>query len=184
MKSSIDSRQPGLKSRILNALIGVAVSGVAVGVSLLTPSAASAQAAYGSYLGFGGSVGFTDGGVDGGGTAGGLIAVRYRLLEAPISLRGQLLISEATAFVPTVSYDIPLDWQTDLYLGAGVALQDSDTSSSPVGNQTAFVLQPGVDYSFPYSNLVVFGNAIIAFDAYKDSNDTAASVQAGVGVRF
>jgi hypothetical protein len=185
MNDSIGLKQPGLKARAFASFAGIALSSIVAGVGLLlTPSAASAQAAYGSYIGFGGSVGLTDGGIDGGSSSGGLISVRYRFLEAPISLRGQVLIGETTAFVPTVSYDIPLDWQTDVYLGAGVAIQDSNSNTSPLGNQTAFVLQPGVDYNFPYSNLVVFGNAIIAFDAYKDSNDNAASVQAGVGVRF
>jgi hypothetical protein len=31
---------------------------------------------------------------------------------------------------------------------------------------------------------VLFGNAVIAFDAYKNSNNTAASLQGGVGLRF
>lgn len=165
---------------------GIVMSSLMLGVGLVlsAPSEASAQAAYGSYIGIGGSVGLTDGGTDDGSSAGGVIAARYRFLRSPISLRGQVLISDSTAFVPTVSYDIPINWQTDFYIGAGAAIQDSDEESSPIGNQTAFVLQPGIDYSFPYSNLVVFGNAIIAFDAYKDSNDTAASVQAGMGVRF
>ncbi|XPM60809.2 MAG: hypothetical protein EDM05_028060 [Leptolyngbya sp. IPPAS B-1204] len=102
----------------------------------------------------------------------------------PISIRAQALIGETTAFVPTVSYDVPLNWHTDAYIGMGAAFQDSNESASPVGNQTSFVLQPGIDHTFPYSNVVLFGNAIIAFDAYKNSNDTAASIQGGVGVRF
>lgn len=170
----------------LSSAWGVALGSLAVGVgiTLLNPTAVSAQAAYGSYIGVGGSVGLTDGGMDGGDSAGGVIAVRYKFLEAPVSLRGQVLIGEATAFVPTVSYDIPLSWQTDFYLGAGAAIQDSDTSYSPIGNQTSFVLQPGFDFTLEDSNLVIFTNALIAFDAYKNSNDTAASIQAGVGVNF
>jgi hypothetical protein len=151
---------------------------------LVVPASASAQAAYGSYIGVGGTIGLSDGGTDNDVTGGGVIAMRYRFLRAPISLRGQLLISDATAFVPTISYDVPLSWQTDAYIGLGAAIQDSDNDASPVGDQTAFVIQPGIDYVFPDSNLVVFGNAIIAFDAYKNSNDTAAAIQAGVGVNF
>jgi hypothetical protein len=183
MKNFISSQQSksGLVLRC-GMLMGSLLFGA--GLILSTPSEASAQAAYGSYIGVGGSVGLSDGGNDDGSSSGGVIAARYRFLRSPISLRGQVLISDSTAFVPTVSYDIPINWQTDFYIGAGAAIQDSEEDSSPVGNQTAFVLQPGIDYSFPYSNLVVFGNAIIAFDAYKDSNDTAASVQAGLGVRF
>ncbi|MBI4782339.1 MAG: hypothetical protein HY785_13615 [Oscillatoriophycideae cyanobacterium NC_groundwater_1537_Pr4_S-0.65um_50_18] len=162
------------------ALFGLALFGFGVSA----PSA-SAQAAYGSYIGVGGTVGLSDGPNNEGSSAGGVVAVRYRLLEVPLSLRAQALISDRTAIVPTVSYDVPLNWQTDAYIGAGVVFQGGDeNSTSPLGNQTAFVVQPGIDYNFPYSDLVLFGNAIIAFDAYKDGGGTAASVQGGLGVRF
>jgi hypothetical protein len=153
---------------------------------VLTAPAAVAQAAYGSYVGAGVAFGLTDGSDNEGSETSGLIAVRYRLLELPISLRAQAMIfSDTIAIVPTVSYDIPLNWQTQAYVGAGVAFQDGgEDSTSPIGNQTSFVIQPGVDYSLPYSNLVIFGNAIIAFDAYRESGGTAASVQGGVGLRF
>jgi hypothetical protein len=36
----------------------------------------------------------------------------------------------------------------------------------------------------PNSNTVLFGNAIIAFDAYRNGGGTALSVQGGVGLRF
>ncbi|MFM7424745.1 MAG: hypothetical protein ACKO7W_07120 [Elainella sp.] len=170
-----------LKSRL--PWFGAALLGGALGFLLTAPSA-SAQAAYGSYIGIGGSFGATDGPTGDGTSGGGVIAFRYKFLEVPISIRAQALIGQSTAFVPTVSYDVPLNWQTDAYIGMGAAIQDSDQNTSPVGNQTSFVLQPGIDHSFPYSNLVLFGNAIIAFDAYKNSNDTAASIQGGLGVRF
>ncbi|MCU0567099.1 MAG: hypothetical protein MUF49_10935 [Oculatellaceae cyanobacterium Prado106] len=167
--------------------LGLAALGAiaTLAASLLSAPAASAQAAYGSYIGVGGSVGVTDGedGVEPR-RAGGVVAVRYRLLELPISIRAQALISDSTAIVPTVSYDIPLNWQTTAYIGAGAAIQNSDTSTSPVGNQTSFAIQPGIDFVFPYSNLVLFGNAVIAFDAYRESGGTAAAVQAGLGWNF
>jgi hypothetical protein len=167
----------------------MAGSAIALTAGLLLGNAepASAQAAYGSYVGIGGSIGLSDGsGANEDSSSGGVVAVRYRLPEdvAPFSLRAQVLISEATAFVPTVSYDVPLSWFTDVYLGAGVAIQDAETDTSPVGNQTSFVLQPGIDHRIPRSRMVVFGNAVIAFDAYRDSGDAAASLQGGVGLRF
>jgi hypothetical protein len=155
-----------------------------VGLVLSLPAAASAQAAYGSYIGIGGSFGVTDNPNGDGGSGGGVIAFRYKFLELPMSVRAQALIGESTAFVPTVSYDVPINWHTDAYIGIGAAIQDSNEKTSPIGNQTSFVLQPGIDHTFPYSNVVLFGNAIIAFDAYKNSSGTAASVQGGVGVRF
>ncbi|MEO1377310.1 MAG: hypothetical protein AAFW70_24115 [Cyanobacteria bacterium J06635_10] len=139
---------------------------------------AQAQVAYGSYVGVGPTVGVSDGT-----QVGGVLAVRYKLLETPVSFRTQALVGESTAVVPTVSYDFPLNWQTDAYLGAGLVLAGGDTPS-PVGNQISFALQPGVDYMVPNSNTVIFGNAIIAFDAYRDKGGTAVSVQGGVGLRF
>ncbi|MBD2603208.1 hypothetical protein H6G81_01390 [Scytonema hofmannii FACHB-248] len=139
---------------------------------------AQAQVAYGSYIGVGPTVGLSDGG-----QIGGVLAVRYKLLESPVSFRAQALIGQSTAVVPTVSYDVPLNWQTDAYLGAGLVLAGGDTPS-PVGNKISFALQPGVDYVVPNSNTVIFGNAIIAFDAYRNGGGTALSLQGGVGLRF
>ncbi|HEY9762222.1 MAG TPA: hypothetical protein V6D07_06825 [Trichocoleus sp.] len=148
---------------------------------------AQAQVAYGSYVGVGGAVGLTNDAATGNGSNfSGVISGRYRFLEMPVSLRAQaFLFGGNLAFVPTVSYDVPLNWNTDAYLGAGVSFASGgDNNPSPVGNKTAFVLQPGVDYMFPNSNLVAFGNAIFAFDAYQRGNNMAVSVQGGVGIQF
>ncbi|HEY9694595.1 MAG TPA: hypothetical protein V6D15_20535 [Oculatellaceae cyanobacterium] len=147
------------------------------------PQLASAQAAYGSYVGAGVSLGLNDSNGEGR-QLGGVIAARYKLQEIPFSVRTQALISgSSSAIVPTVSYDYPINWQTDAYLGAGLVLPVGDRAT-PVGDKTSFALQPGVDYSLPNSNTVVFGNAIFAFDAYRNGGGTAISVQGGVGVRF
>ncbi|RCJ26222.1 hypothetical protein A6770_26405 [Nostoc minutum NIES-26] len=157
----------------------VSVLGIGSVLSLAVGTqTAQAQVAYGSYVGIGPTVGFTDGI-----QIGGVLAFRYKLLESPISFRAQALIGNNTAVVPTVSYDFPLNWQTDAYLGAGLVLAGGG-GSSPVGDKISFALQPGIDYVVPNSNTVLFGNAIIAFDAYRDSGGTAVSVQGGVGLRF
>lgn len=170
-----------------NLLLGVDAlaklcMGLALGSMALPTQPAAAQAAYGSYVGVGPTFGITRG--DGGGRQiGGLIAIRYKLVEAPLSLRAQGLIGSSPAIVPTISYDLPLNWQTDVYLGAGVAFANGGTPS-PVGNKTSFALQPGIDYVIPNSSAVLFGNAIFAFDAYRRGGGTAISVQGGVGLRF
>ncbi|WP_017716507.1 hypothetical protein [Kamptonema formosum] len=159
-----------------------AVGLVALGTACLASAAppACAQAAYGSYVGVGGGFGVIS--RDGERQSSALIAIRYKVLEVPISLRAQaFLMGEGVALVPTVSYDIPLNWQTDTYVGAGVSFAGGET---PVGNKTGFAIQPGIDYSLPNSRLVVFGNAIIAFDAYREQGGTAFSLQGGVGLRF
>lgn len=170
-----------VKSAITMKYWQTLVSGLVAALSLsltLNIKPASAQVAYGSYVGVGPTVGITEDS-----QVGGVIAARYKLLKTPVSFRAQALIGRNTGVVPTVSYDVPLNWQTDAYLGAGVVLTGGNTSS-PVGNKISFALQPGVDYMVPNSNTVIFGNAIIAFDAYRDSSSTAVSIQGGVGLRF
>jgi hypothetical protein len=158
-------------------LVAILGTGAIMSV-LLQNQTAQAQVAYGSYVGIGPTVGLSKDS-----QIGGVLAVRYKLLETPVSFRTQALIGQGTAIVPTVSYDIPLNWQTDAYLGAGMVLTSGDTAS-PVGNKISFALQPGIDYIVPNSNMVIFGNAIIAFDAYRNSGGTALSLQGGVGLRF
>jgi hypothetical protein len=153
---------------------------------MLQPKVAEAQVAYGSYVGLGVGVGVTNAAQTGQGSGvQGLIAARYRFLEYPISVRGQaFLFGGNFAFVPTVSYDVPISWNADVYLGAGAAFNGGGNDPSVVGDKTAFVLQPGIDYMFPNSDLVAFGNAIFAFDAYQDGGNMAVSVQGGVGIQF
>lgn len=157
----------------------VAVLGINSVLSFaINTESAQAQVAYGSYVGVGPTVGLTDSI-----QVGGVLAFRYKLLESPISFRAQALVGQNTAVVPTVSYDLPLNWQTDAYLGAGLVLTGGN-SASPVGDKISFALQPGIDYVVPNSNTVLFGNAIIAFDAYRSGGGAAVSVQGGVGLRF
>jgi len=167
---------------VLSSVIGGAIAGLA---GALTATPANAQAAYGSYVGVGAAVGFTEDAATGDSeNFSGVIAGRYRFLRMPISVRAQAFIfGGGTAVVPTVSYDYPINWNLDIYLGAGVSFPIGD-DMTPVGDQTAFVLQPGVDYMFPNSNLALFGNAIIAFDAFRDGGNSAVSVQGGVGYQF
>jgi hypothetical protein len=150
---------------------------------LTQASPARAQAAYGSYVGLGAGFGLTSDANGDGADVSMVVAGRYKFLKIPMSVRGQLfLFGGSTAFVPTVSYDIPLNFQTDLYIGAGVSFAGGG-KPSPVGDQTAFVIQPGVDYAFPNSPVMVFGNAVIAINGYREGG-TAAAIQGGVGYRF
>lgn len=165
------------------------LSGLAIATTLMTTIAfypnqtVKAQAAYGSYIGVGGSLGVTSDGNGNGQQIGAVIAVRYKFLEAPISLRTQAFIGAGTAVVPTISYDVPMNWQADAYVGAGMAFA-SGTSPSPVGDKTSFVVQPGIDYAIPNGNTVLFTNAVVAFDAYNEGGSTAIAVQGGLGLRF
>ncbi|MGB3295398.1 MAG: hypothetical protein WBB01_20640 [Phormidesmis sp.] len=153
--------------------LGSLVGGAAIALSLQSP--VQAQAAYGSYVGAGAGIGFGDDS-----NLSLVLTGRYNVLELPISIRGTAFIGDGSAFVPTVSYDFPLNFNTEVYLGAGISLVND---GSPVGDETAFVLQPGVDYTLSESNLVIFGNAIFAIGG-ESGGGTATSVQGGVGVQF
>ncbi len=158
----------------LAGLAGLTLGGLAIAFSLQTP--AQAQAAYGSYVGIGAGVGFGDDS-----NLALVLSSRYNILELPISIRGTAFIGDGSAFVPTVSYDYPLSFNTEVYLGAGISLPAGD--GSPVGDDIAFVLQPGVDYTMTDNNLVIFGNAIFAIGG-ESGGGTATSVQGGVGYQF
>lgn len=166
-------------TKLFDKKLGVC-SAVLIGMGAIAHSTpASAQAAYGSYIGIGPGIGLTSGDGDGS-RVSGVIAARYKFLRAPISLRAQAFIGNGTAIVPTISYDYPLNWQTDIYLGAGASIPLGGNTA--VGDRTSFAIQPGIDYALPNSNLVVFGNAVIAFDGYRSG--AAATLQGGVGLRF
>ncbi|MEE3718475.1 hypothetical protein V2H45_17175 [Tumidithrix elongata RA019] len=155
-------------------------------VTVLAAQPSQAQPAYGSYLGVGAGFGLSNGNTafGEGSKTSLLLSGRYKFLEVPISLRTQVLIGNSTAVVPTVSFDVPLNFDADVYLGAGISLANT-IDTTPVGNKNSFVLQPGIDYSVPNSNLVIFGNVLFAFDAYRNApGTTATSLQTGLGWRF
>ncbi len=167
---------------LLTILTAVTSLGGVLNGALAKPAAA--QPAYGSYIGVGGALGVE--GQDGGQLdLAGVVSARYDVLKAPISFRAQAFIDrDSLALVPTVSYDFPVSWQLEPYVGAGISLA---TDGSVVGDKSSFVIQPGVDFMIPNTKLVVFGNAVFAFDAYdggKKDGDTAVSIQTGVGWRF
>lgn len=163
------------------------VTALATSIGVLSQTASvSAQPAYGSYIGVGPAFTFTSDDLDNGNQVSAVLAVRYKLLKLPISLRTQAFLGSSPAVVPTVSYDFSLGWQTDLYLGMGAAFgsTNKNDSPSPLGDKVSFAIQPGVDYVIPNSDAVIFGNAVIAFDAYRNGGGTAISIQSGVGLKF
>ncbi|MEI6065225.1 MAG: hypothetical protein WCQ26_11575 [Pseudanabaena sp. ELA748] len=170
-------------TKLTKILIGMTALGCIS--SAIAPSAQS-QPAYGSYVGVGASFGFSSGNAAFGESSrtSAVVAARYKFLEFPLSVRTQILIGNSTAVVPTLSFDVPLNFDADVYIGAGVALSNT-VDTTPVGNKNSLVIQPGIDYTLPNSNLVLFGNVIFALDAYRNSpGNSATSLQTGLGLRF
>ena len=159
MRSNTDETFSAFLDKNLDKIGFFTLSGIAIAsTATFRPAPVFAQAAYGSYVGIGGSLGLTEG-VDDLGLSedrenGVVVAARYKLLRFPISLRAQGIFGpDGSAVVPTVSYDIPLTWQADIYVGAGGSFV---TGNTPVGDRSSFAIQPGIDYSVPNSRLVVF----------------------------
>ena len=150
----------------LAGFASIAIGGLALALSLQAP--AKAQAAYGSYIGIGPAFGDGEVGVG--------ITGRYNILELPISIRGTAFLGEGSAFVPAVSYDYPINFNTEIYLGAGAVFA---SEGSVMGDGTSFVLQPGVDFTRNRNNIVFYGNAIVPI-----GGDTNTAVQGGIGYQF
>ncbi|MFM7427132.1 MAG: outer membrane beta-barrel protein [Elainella sp.] len=137
----------------------------------------------GSYLGGGASLGVGDPD-DNDAVFGGNIQGRLDSPRLPISLRGAALINgDNAALMPLVTYDIGVAPNTNLYVGGGYSFTVNDDEPSPLGNQDAPVITAGIETAVQ-RNLALYGDAKIGIDAFRDSNNTAASFQVGAAYRF
>jgi hypothetical protein len=154
---------------------------------LLSASIASAQPAgmNDNYVGAGISAGTTHG-IHSNDDAvfGGNIQGRFVIPQTPVSARGAVLFGgDATAIVPTLTYDLPIANNTNLYVGGGYSFITSEGQNTQLGNRDAAVVTAGVE-SKVNRNLVIYGDAKWAIDAYENSNGDALSLQTGLGLRF
>ena len=138
-----------------------------------------------SYIGAGIAAGVTNGERNNDDAVfGGNVQGRYAIPEQPVSLRGAVLFGgDATAIVPTVTYDVPITEKTNMYIGAGYSFVTDDNHASQLGNRNAAVTTLGTESEVD-KNIVVYGDAKWAIDAYENSPADAVSIQAGVGYRF
>ncbi|BAZ05194.1 outer membrane beta-barrel protein [Calothrix sp. NIES-3974] len=154
---------------------------------LLCTSIAHAQPAGmdGNYIGAGISAGTTRDTVrDEGEVFGGNIQGRFVIPQTPVSVRGAVLFGgDATAIVPTVTYDVPVGKNTNLYVGGGYSFITSNGQHTQLGNRDAAVVTLGAE-SEVSRNVIIYGDAKWAIDAYENSNGDALSFQTGVGLRF
>jgi hypothetical protein len=177
-----------LKSASLSALSVLAVLGSAVAPTLLSANSASAQTAprgmEGSYLGGGASVGFSNDALDNDANVGGHVQGRVDIPDAPISVRGAALINgDNVSLVPTVTADIGVARNTNLYVGAGYSFLTDEGATSMLGNQNAVVLTTGVETAVQ-RNIVLYSDVKVALDGVENSDKTPVSVQVGAAYRF
>jgi hypothetical protein len=138
-----------------------------------------------SYIGVGASAGVTNGGQDGdAANFGGNFQGRLAIPNVPVSVRGAVLFGgENTAVMPMLSYDLPVSSNVNLYAGAGYSFVNQEGEPSPLGNKNAPVVTLGAEAGIGRS-VVVYGDAKLGVDAYRNSSADALSFQAGVGYRF
>ncbi|KAM3111702.1 hypothetical protein [Phormidesmis sp. 146-33] len=138
-----------------------------------------------SYVGAGASAGVTNGGrTNDAAVFGGNIQGRFAVPNAPVSVRGTVLYTgKNSAVIPTVTYDLPVSRNTNVYGGAGYSFVQNENQSSQIGNKDAAVITAGVE-SQVAKGVVVYSDAKYGINAYQGSNSGALSVQAGVGLSF
>jgi hypothetical protein len=115
---------------------------------------------------------------------GGNVQGRFAVPKTPVSVRGAVLFGgDSVAIAPTVTYDLPIAKNTNLYAGAGYSFITSEGYKTQLGDRDAAVVTAGVE-SKVSRNVIVYGDAKWAIDAYENSNGDALSLQTGVGLRF
>ena len=176
----------------LKSLVTISVlSSFVAAPILLSPEQASAKRRKGtnaSYIGAGVSAGVTNGGKVGdagdAATFGGNLSGREKLGNLPVSARGQVLWSDdTTAIIPQVSVDAPIARGTNAYVGVGYSFVEKDGKATPLGNKDALAVTAGVE-SEVGRNFVIYSNATLGVDAYKDNSASAVSINGGIGYRF
>lgn len=140
----------------------------------------------GAYVGAGPSFGITNGGQqEDAALAGGNIQGRIAPINnVPVSARGAILFGpNNTAIIPTITYDIPVAKNTNVYVGGGYSFVEKDGKNAILGNKDAPVVTVGAESSIT-RDIVVYGDAKLGIKAYENSDASALSLQGGVGYRF
>lgn len=138
-----------------------------------------------NYIGAGISAGVTQGtGNDDDAVFGGNIQGRYAIPQTPISARAAVLFGgDAASIMPLLTYDAPIAEKTNLYLGGGYSFITNEGDTTQLGNRNAPVVTVGAE-SEVSNDVIVYGDAKWAIDAYENSSGDAVSLQAGLGLRF
>jgi hypothetical protein len=146
-------------------------------------SAQTARGMDGSYLGAGVSISPTN--TDDDQILGGNVQGRLDVQELPVSVRAAYLFNgDNSALMPALSYDIGIAPNTNLYVGGGYSfVLGNEANASPLGDRNAPFVMVGAETAVQ-RNVVLYSDVKVGFDAYRNSSDTAVSVQVGGAYRF
>ncbi|MBW4507059.1 MAG: porin family protein [Scytonematopsis contorta HA4267-MV1] len=170
----------------ITALSSVVVAPFVVGAG--KASAEDAKGLHGNYVGAGVAAGVTNGGVSNdAATFGGNVSARVQVLKMGdngVSARTQVLFSDQTSCInPSVSADLGIAKNTNLYVAGGYCFVEKDGKPTPLGNRDSFTAAVGVETAVN-RNMVIYSNATLGSKAYQNSAGDAVSINGGVGLRF
>lgn len=178
--------------RLLKSFVTIsALSSVVVAPIFLSAGQASAlpqptkNGTDANYVGAGVAAGVTNGGQKNDAAAiGGNVTGRVKLGDSPLSARGQVLWGDQTsAIIPQVSADVGIAQGTNAFFGVGYSFVEKDGKSSPLGNKDGVALTAGVESEIGNS-FMIYSNATVGVNAYKNSPGSALSINGGLGYRF
>lgn len=108
---------------------------------------------------------------------------RFDLPNSPISVRGVLFLGdEAKGVLPMLSYDLPVDQGTNVYVGAGYAFVRTSGAVTPFGEENGLVLVTGAEAAINEA-IVLYGDAKLKPQRESNSGNPVR-LQVGVGYRF
>ncbi|GAB1543682.1 hypothetical protein NUACC21_63580 [Scytonema sp. NUACC21] len=139
----------------------------------------------GDYIGVGINPGVTGGGhSDDKADLGGDVTARIAIPNTQLSVRPSAIISRHSAdLVPTVTYDLPVAKNTNVFGGAGYSFVTDKGRDTPLGNKNAPVITGGVETKIS-KNVNAYAATDLAFNAYQNSSADALGFQVGVGYNF
>ena len=115
---------------------------------------------------------------------GGNITGRFAVPNIPVSARGTVIFNDSSsAVVPTLTYDMGVARNTNVFVGAGAAFVQNQGKGTPIGNQNSAVVTAGVE-SKVSDNLILYGDTKVGIGAYQNSSTPSVTFSAGAGLRF
>lgn len=109
---------------------------------------------------------------------------RIDLPNSRLSVRGTVLMGEQNRVImPSLSYDMPIGEDANIYAGAGYAFVNQDGVATPLGDRDGIVITTGAEASIN-RNIVIYGNVGIRPDRAIGSDDGQVRFQLGIGHRF
>jgi hypothetical protein len=82
-----------------------------------------------------------------------------------------------------LTVDVPIARNTNAFVGAGYQFVEDKGKPTPSGNQSGLAIVAGVE-SEVAKNFLLYGNATVGVNAYRNSSASAVSVGTGIGYRF